>query len=95
MKDLALDEQETNFTVEATDRNVINIFSNDSVWIKRLEALNISPYRVDGCGRFYKVSLDDFNFGIYRRRQLSDDVRAAMAERLKAVRLDSTGIETA
>jgi hypothetical protein len=28
----ALDEQETVFTIEATDRNFVFIFSNDQVW---------------------------------------------------------------
>ena len=28
----ALDEQETTFTIEATDRKTVTVFTNDSVW---------------------------------------------------------------
>jgi hypothetical protein len=86
-----LDEQETTFTVEATDRNTLNIFSNDVVWQRRLEDLGIAPYRTDGYGKFYRVSLDEYNFGIHRKRQLSDEQRAAAAQRLRASRVDTTG----
>ena len=92
---LTLDEMETNFVIEASDRNTLQIFSNDSVWQNRLAALGITPYRVDGYGKFYRVSLEDYNFGIYRKRQLSDEQRQAAAQRLKLSRLDSTGIKTA
>ena len=92
---LALDEMESNFTVEATDRNTLQIFSNDAVWQRRLEALGVVAYRVDGYGKFYKVSLEDYTFGIYRKRQLSDEQRQAAAQRLKLSRLDSTGIKIA
>ena len=92
---LATDEMETDFVIEASDRNTLQIFSNDAVWQRRIEALGVVAYRVDGYGRWYKVSLTDYNFGLYKKRQLSDDQRAAMAQRLKAVRLDSTGIKIA
>lgn len=85
----ALDEQETNFTVEATNRNVVSVFSNDIVWQNRIEKLGIVAYRSDVYGRFYKIDLTQYNFGIHRKRQMSDEQRAAAAERLAALRNDA------
>lgn len=86
MANQALDEQESTFTVEATDRNVVSIFSNDVVWQNRIEKLGIVAHRADGYGKFYRVDLSEFSFGIRRKRQVSDEQRAAMAERFAAMR---------
>lgn len=82
----ALDEQETIFTIDATDRKTVTIFSNDSVWQGRVEKLGIEPFRVNGYGRWYKISLKEFSFGVRKKRQVSDEQRAAGAERLAAWR---------
>jgi len=82
----ALDEQETSFTIEATDRNTVHVFTNDVVWINRLEKLGIESYREDGYGKFYRVSTDDFSFGFRKRPTLTDEQRREMAERMAAVR---------
>lgn len=63
-----LDEQETTFTIEATNRNLLYVFSNDSVWIKRIEALGLQPYRQDGYGRWYKLDIKE-TFGLYLRKK--------------------------
>lgn len=86
MANLALDEQETNYTVEATDRKTVNVFSNDAVTQRQMERLGIEPHRSDGYGRFYTVDLTQFSFGIRRKRQMSDEQRAAAAGRLAAYR---------
>jgi len=86
MANPALDEQESNFTIEATNRNMVNVFSNDVVWQNRIEKLGIEPHRSDGYGKFYKVDLTQFSFGIRRKRQMSDEQRAAVAERFAALR---------
>ena len=78
----ALDEQETTFTVEATDRNTVHVFSNDGVWQGRMERLGIRPTRRSAYGCWYKVSLEEFSFGVRRKRQMSEEQRAASAERL-------------
>lgn len=56
MRKLSLDEQETTFTIEATDRDTIHVYSGDGVWQKRLEKAGALPYRdcEDG-GKFYKL----------------------------------------
>ena len=86
MKTFTLDEQETNFTIEATDRTTLRVFSNDPVWQKRIDDLGVVVERTDGYGKFYLVDLNQFNLGIYRKRQYTDEQREAMAERLAEYR---------
>lgn len=78
----ALDERETNFTIEATDRGIVRVFSNDTVWQGRLEKLGIVADRESGYGKFYKIDLENFNFSLRQRRKLNDEQRAALRERL-------------
>lgn len=40
----ALDEQETTFTIEATDRKTVTVFSNDGVWQNRIEKLDVELF---------------------------------------------------
>jgi len=87
MTNPALDEQETNYTVEATDRKTVNVFSNDVVMQRQLERLGIEAHRSDGYGKFYTIDLTQFSFGIRRKRQMSDEQRAAVAERFAALRI--------
>ena len=80
MTDLALDEQETNYTVEATDRQTVNVFSNDAVVQKRLERLGIIAHRADGYGKFYTVDLNQYSFGVRRKREVSEEQRERMRQ---------------
>ena len=84
----SLDEQETTFTIEATDRKTLYVFSNDSVWWGRIEKLGIEPFRRNGYGRWYKVSLADFGFGIRKKPQMTDEQRAARSERMTLMRAE-------
>lgn len=86
MANLALDEQETNYTVEATDRKTVNVFSNDAVTQRQMERLGIEPHRSDGYGKFYTVDLTQFSFGIRRKRQMTDEQKAALGARLAEYR---------
>ena len=54
--EFALDEQETTFTIDATDRNLVRVYSNDPVFIARLERVGAKVHRacVDG-GMFYDL----------------------------------------
>jgi len=85
-KRLALDEQETLYTIEATDRNTVKVFSNDQVFQRRLAKLGITPYRTDGYGMFYSVSLDNFSFGIRKKRAMTDEQRQVARSRFMAIR---------
>lgn len=86
MDNLALDEQETTYTVEATDRKTLYVFSNDRVHQARLEKLGIEAHRTDGYGKFYKVDLNEFTFGVRRKRQVSEEQRSAVAARFASYR---------
>lgn len=85
-KRLALHEQESTWLIEATDRNTVKVFSNDQVFQRRLAKLGIEPYRVDGYGMFYSVSLDNFSFGIRKKRAMNDEQRQVARDRFMAVR---------
>ena len=84
-KRISLDEQETTYTIEATDRNTVKVFSNDQVFQRRLAKLGITPYRTDGYGMFYSVSLENFSFGIRKKRAVSDEQRQIARERFIAM----------
>lgn len=86
MISLTTDEQETSYIVEANNRKSVRIFSNDPVMQKRFDKMGIKHYKTDGQGYFYKVDLSEFSFGIRRKRQMSDEQRAAIAERFAALR---------
>lgn len=86
MANLALDEQETNYTVEATDRKTVNVFSNDVVTQRQIERLGIAAHRSDDYGKFYTVDLSQFSFGIRRKRKMSDEQKAALGARLAEYR---------
>lgn len=64
---------------------MVHVFSNDSVTWRQMEKLGIEPCRSDEYGRFYDVSLDQYSFGIRRKRQLTDEQRSALSERMKAM----------
>lgn len=55
-REFSLDEQETTFTIEATDRSVVHVYSNDLVYQGKLERVGCQPYRTmpDG-GKLYKL----------------------------------------
>ena len=84
-KRLALHEQESTWLIEATDRNTVKVFSNDQVFQRRLAKLGIAPYRTDGYGMFYSVSLDNFSFGIRKKRAITDEQRQVARERFIAM----------
>lgn len=78
----ALDERETNFTIEATDRNCVRVFSNDTVWQGRIEKLGIVADRESDYGKFYSIDLKNFLFNLRPRRKLNEEQRAVLRERL-------------
>lgn len=52
----SLDEQETTFTIDATDRSLVRVYSNDPVWIARLQKIGAKVYRAcDDGGMFFDL----------------------------------------
>lgn len=82
MEKATLDERETVFTIEATDRNTVRVFTNDSVWINKMEKLGIAHYDEDSYGRFYRVSMDEFNLRFRKKRKMTEEQRKKLATRL-------------
>ena len=53
---LTLEEQETTLAIRASDRSVIEVYSNDPVWQKRLEdAGAVILEEVNFGGKFYRL----------------------------------------
>lgn len=89
----ALDEQETTFIIEATNRKLIYVFSNDSVWLAKLERCGIEPVSEDEYGKSYEIDLDDFTFILRPKRKMSDEEKAKLAKRLAAARKARPSLE--
>lgn len=89
MNSTSLDEQETVFTVEATDRNTLHIFTNDRVWIDRLDKITTSTSE-DVYGKSYTLDLNEFTFTLRPKRKMSDEERKAAAERLAVARQNAS-----
>jgi hypothetical protein len=79
-REFALDEQETTFTIEATDRSVVHVYSNDLVYQGKLERAGCMPYRdcEDG-GKFYKLPVAQLRIA----KPMSDERKRNLAERLR------------
>ena len=88
---IGFDEQETTWTIEATDRNRVRVFSNDPIWQRRLESVGIVPDLVDGYGRFYAFSLDEYQFNVKRKPTMTDEQKQARLQRLKPSGLPVAG----
>lgn len=82
----ALDEQETTFTIEATDRSVVYVYSNDLVFQRKLERVGCQLYRVcDDGGKFYKLPSNQLRVTM-PPRQLTDEEKQVARERFAALR---------
>ena len=88
---LSLDETETHLNQLASDRSSWELFTDDSVMIKRLAALGIEPSEAVGVGFRYQLTADQV---VIRKgkKQMSDATRQAMAARLQTAR--TTGSKT-
>lgn len=84
MSNLTLDEMETSIIINAADRSIIEVYSDDPVWQRRLEKL-AGPGRPanTGPGRFW--TLDASYLALRKPRQLSDEQRALLAERARVM----------
>ena len=82
MMNLTLDEMETHVTINAADRSIIEVYSDDPVWQRRLEKLaGEGRPATNGPGRFW--TLPASYLALRKPRQLSDEQRALLAERAR------------
>lgn len=84
MSNLTLEEQETVFNIIANDRNKVHVFSDDPIWIARLDKIS-EAVRVTGEGKEYILRIDQL---VVRKgkKHMSDEQRAAMSERMRKLR---------
>lgn len=84
MSNLTLEEQETVFNIIANDRNKVHVFSDDPIWIARLDKIS-EAIRVTGEGKEYILRIDQL---VVRKgkKHMSDEQRAAMSERMRKLR---------
>jgi len=75
-------ERETHLSQTADDHTRWEVYTDDPLWIRRLERLGIAPYKVVGTGRHYRLT----NEQVLIRRgkpQVSEATRTARAARLQ------------
>ena len=78
--DLSSMEQETHFNITGDNRDVVHVFSDDSMWIRRLDKLATGTSC--GAGKKYELNIDQL---VIRKgkRSVSDASRLASAERMR------------
>ena len=80
-------ERETHLNMTADNRAVWEITSDDPVMLRRLEAVGATLVRQRGETRWYTLPAEQVT--IRRRRELTDEQRAVLSERAKAMRKGS------
>lgn len=85
MANQTLDEMETVFCIVASDRDVVTVFSDDPVWMRRLDKIG-TFVRNTGEGREYTLRADQI---LVRKgkRQVSDVQRAASVEKMRKIHM--------
>jgi len=84
MNNIRLNEIETTFTICGEDRSVVRVFSNDAVWIRRIEKLmddGIVCDKTDEYGKYFTMS--DKNLTIRKKRRLTEKQKFELSERAK------------
>ena len=80
-------ERETHLNMAADNRGVWEIASDDPMMLRRLEAVGATLVRQRGETRWYTLPAEQVT--IRRRRELTDEQRAVLSERAKAMRKGS------
>ena len=78
------EERETHLNQSADNRKVWEMATDDPLWSARMEKLGIAPDRTRGETHFYTVP--DNQITIRRKRQMTDEQRRTIAERLSNAR---------
>ncbi len=84
MADLTLVEMETHFNMSAADRDVWEVTSDDPVMQRRLERIGATQTGARGNLRTYTLPANQLT--LRNKREWSDEQRAVMSERAKAMR---------
>jgi hypothetical protein len=89
---LTLEEMETALTMSADDRGTWQVFSDDPVMQRRLEAIGATPVRTanTGSGKFYTLRADQVLIRTGKRK-MSEAQKAQLGDRLRAMRSTPSG----
>ena len=55
MANQTLEEAEFSILINGTDRHTAEVFTDDAVWVERLQRAGFTPYQVKGVSHFYKI----------------------------------------
>ena len=58
MTNLTLEEMELSILINGTDRHTAEVFTDDAVWVERLQRAGFTPYQVRGVSHFYKIPVN-------------------------------------
>ena len=88
-------EQEThiNFTAQERVDGVLNVYSDDPVWINKLQKLEgfedvSDDYNIKLPGRMFQSTDGEYSISIRKKTILSDERKAELAERMRSIRKD-------
>jgi thiazole synthase ThiGH ThiG subunit len=89
---LTLEEMETALTMCADDRGTWQVFSDDPVMQRRLEAIGATLVRPanNGIGKFYTLRADQVLIRTGKRK-MSEAQKAQLGDRLRAMRSTPSG----
>jgi hypothetical protein len=92
MRPFMLDEQETTFTIDATNRELVRVYSNDPVFIAKLKKIGAVVHREcsDG-GIFYDLRSDQFLLRKGKRKMSPAQKVAAETALAKATKVLRAG----
>jgi len=81
--ELASSERETHINQVADDRSKWDIFSEDTVFVARLQRLGYTPYRTTPTGAWFTLPSNALTIRKPGGRQLTEQQRAELAARLR------------
>lgn len=83
MNELSNAERETHFNIMADDRSKVYVFSDDPVWMQRLD--RIATGAAHGSGKKYELRIDQL---VVRKgkKQVSEAQRAQLSARMRSMR---------
>lgn len=94
MRKLRTEEQETTFTIEATNRKVVRVYSGEPVYQRKLERVGAKVIEsMEDGGKFYELPANQVRI-TKPPAKFTDAQRAQLARRLRDAREQAGSLET-
>ena len=58
MTNQTLEEMELSILINGSDRHIAEVFTDDAVWVERLQRQGWRPYLVKGVSHFYRIPVN-------------------------------------